>query len=79
MLEKYFELEKPLKSPRGLEAVFSLGPGATRRGHVSQFSASLYLYPESFEERGVQIGVLDFRQGLTTGGVPLFARYNFPW
>src|SRR5690606_9060474 len=79
LLEKYFELEKPLKSPRGLEAVFVLGPGAHRRGSVSQFSASLYLYPNSFEDRGVQVAVLDFRQGLTTGGVPLFSRYSFPW
>jgi hypothetical protein len=79
MLEKYFELEKPLKSPRGLEVVFHLGTGATERGKVSQFSASLYLYPSSFEDRGVQVGVIDFRQGLTANAVPLFARYNFPW
>jgi hypothetical protein len=25
------------------------------------------------------VGVLDFTQGLTTGGVPLFFRVNFPW
>jgi len=79
LLEKYFELEAPIKSPRGLEVVFWLGPGASRRGSVSQFSAALYLYPSSFEDRGVQVGVLDFTQGLTTGGVPLFFRVNFPW
>lgn len=79
LLEKYFELDAPVKSPRGLEVVFQLGPGATRRGHVSQFSASLYLFPTSFEDRGVQVGVIDFRKGLTTGGVPMFCRYNFPW
>lgn len=79
ILEKYFELAEPVRSPRGVEVVFHLGPGATKHGKVTQFSASLYLYPQSFEDRGVQIGVIDFRQGLTTGGVPLFARYNFPW
>lgn len=79
LLEKYFELETPIKSPRGLEVVFMLGPGASRRGHVDQFSASLYLYPETFEDRGVQVGVIDFTQGLTTGGVPLYFRVNFPW
>src|SRR5574337_821106 len=46
LLEKYFELAAPLKSPRGLEVVFMLGPGATRRGSVDQLSASLYLYPQ---------------------------------
>jgi hypothetical protein len=79
MLEKYFELESPIKSPRGIEVVFWLGPGATRRGCVSKFSAALYLYPQSFEDRGVQVGVVDFTQGLTTGGVPLYFRVNFPW
>jgi hypothetical protein len=79
ILEKYFELESPIKTPRGLEAVFMLGPGSTRRGAVKQFSASLYLYPQSFEDRGVQVAVVDFTQGLTTGGVPLFFRTNFPW
>jgi hypothetical protein len=77
--EKYFELDMPIKTPRGLEVVFALGPGATRRGCVSKFSAALYLYPKSFEDRGVQVGVVDFTQGLTTGGVPLFFRVNFPW
>ena len=79
MLEKYFELTAPIKSPRGLEVVFMLGQGATRRGSVKQFSAALYLYPASVEDRGLQVGVLDFTQGLTTGGVPLFFRVNFPW
>jgi hypothetical protein len=79
LLEKYFELNFPIKSPRGLEAVFCLGPGASRRGKVEQFSAALYLYPTSFEDRGVQVGVLDFTQGLTIGGVPLYFRINFPW
>ncbi|HEY9788082.1 MAG TPA: hypothetical protein V6D17_22025 [Candidatus Obscuribacterales bacterium] len=79
LLEKYFELEAPIRSPRGLEAVFHLGPGATNRGAVQQFSAALYLYPNSFDDRGVQVGVLDFTQGLTTGGVPFFFRVNFPW
>jgi hypothetical protein len=79
LLEKYFELNHPIKSPRGLEVVFMLGKGATPRGTVEQFSAALYLYPKSFEDRGVQVGVIDFTQGLTTGGVPLFFRVNFPW
>ncbi|HEY9772797.1 MAG TPA: hypothetical protein V6C81_03190 [Planktothrix sp.] len=79
IFEKYFELDSPIKSPRGLEVVFALGPGATRRGQVSKFSAALYLYPKSFDDRGVQVGVVDFTQGLTTGGVPLFFRVNFPW
>lgn len=79
LLEKYFELAAPIRSPRGLEAVFALGPGDSPRGAVKQFSAALYLYPNSFDDRGVQVGVLDFTQGLTTGGVPLFFRVNFPW
>lgn len=79
MLEKYFELEAPLKSPRGLEAVFQLGPGATAHGSVSQFSASLYLYPNSLDERGVQVAVVDFARGLSSPSVPLFFRVNFPW
>ncbi|MBY0357010.1 MAG: hypothetical protein K2W82_03335 [Candidatus Obscuribacterales bacterium] len=79
LLEKYFELERPVKSPRGLEAVFLLGAGLTNSGRLSQFSASLYLYPSSVEERGVQVGVLDFTGGLSSQGVPLFMRVNFPW
>jgi len=79
LLEKYFELNEGVRTPRGLEVVFELAPGATVRGYVEQFSVSLYLYPASFEDRGVQIGVLDFRQGLTAGSVPMFARFNFPW
>jgi hypothetical protein len=79
IFEKYFELDSPIKTPRGLEVVFSLGAGATRRGTVSKYSAALYLYPQSFEDRGVQVGVIDFTQGLTTGGVPLYFRVNFPW
>lgn len=77
--EKFFELYKPLKSPRGLEAVFCLGEGATSSGKVEKFSASLYLYPNSLEDRGVQIGVFDFVQGLTAKSVPLYFRINFPW
>ena len=79
MLEKYFELSEPVRTPRGLEVVFALAAGSSPRGKVEQFSVSLYLYPESFDDRGVQIGVLDFRQGLTAGSVPMFARFNFPW
>lgn len=79
MLEKYFELEQPLKSPRGIEAVFKLSEGASRRGYVKQFSAALYLYPTSVEERGVQVGVVDFTQGLQSQSAPLFFRVNFPW
>lgn len=78
-LEKYFELEQPLKTPRGLEAVFWLGPGATGHGRVSKFSATLYLYPQSLDERGIQVGVLDFAGGLTAASVPSFIRVNFPW
>lgn len=78
-LEKYFELERPLNSPRGLEAVFSLTAGATSHGRVEKFSATLYLYPRSLDERGVQVGVLDFAGGLSAASVPLFFRVNFPW
>src|SRR5688572_4098945 len=42
MLEKFFELDLPLKSPRGLEAVFSLAPGDSMSGYVDKFSAALY-------------------------------------
>jgi hypothetical protein len=79
LLEKYFELAKPIKSPRGLEVVFLLGPGMTNRGRVKQYSAALYLYPNTFDDRGVQVGVIDFTQGLTCGGVPLYFRVDFPW
>jgi hypothetical protein len=79
LLEKYFELEKPAKSPRGLEAVFLLEPGATNRGRVLKYSASLYLYPNSTEDRGVQVGVIDFTEGLKDTAVPLYFRVNFPW
>lgn len=79
LLEKYFELEKPVKSPRGLEAVFWLGHGLTNHAKLKTFSAALYLYPQSVEERGVQVGVLDFATGLSSQSVPLFVRVNFPW
>ena len=79
LLEKYFELEAPLKSPRGLECVFNLGTGDSSTGFVQKFSAALYLYPKSVEERGVQIGVIDFVNGLNSRSVPLFVRVNFPW
>ena len=79
LLEKYFELDEPVKSPRGLEVVFSLAEGLTNRGSVEQFSASLYLYPASFDDRGVQVGVVDFRQGLRANSMPMFVRFNFPW
>jgi hypothetical protein len=79
MFEQYFQLDRPLKSPRGLEAVFKLGPGATNSGFVNKFSASIYLYPTSLEERGVQIGVIDFVNGLTCRSAPMFFRVNFPW
>lgn len=78
-LEKYFELDRPLKSPRGLEAVFWFGPGATNHGRVHKLSAALYLYPQSLDERGIQVGVVDFAGGLATSSVPLFVRVNFPW
>ncbi len=79
LLEKYFELEQLARSPRGLEAVFHLEPGATNRGRVIKYSASLYLYANSFEDRGVQVGVIDFTEGLKATDVPLFFRVNFPW
>lgn len=79
MLEKYFELESPLKSPRGLEAVFSLGGGNANSSTVSKFSAALYLYPKSVEDRGVQIGVVDFVNGLSARQTPIYIRCNFPW
>lgn len=79
LLEKYFELEKPVKSPRGLEAVFWLGPGLSSRAYLESFSASLYLYPSSVEDRGVQVGVVDLTKGLNAQQVPIFVRVNFPW
>ena len=79
LLEKYFELDSPLKSPLGVEVVFALNEGATTRGFAEKFSAAIYLYPKSLDERGVQIGVIDFAQGLTAKNVPLFFRVNFPW
>ncbi len=79
MLEKYFELESPVKSPRGLETVVWIGPGLTNHGRLSSFSLSLYLYPESLEERGVQLGVVDFPGGLTCASLPAYFRVNFPW
>ncbi len=79
LLEKCFALEQPAKSPRGLEAVFLLEPGATNRGKVIKYSASLYLYPNSTEDRGVQIGVIDFTEGLKASKLPLYFRVNFPW
>lgn len=79
MLEKYFELELPLKSPRGLEAVFTLGTGESLNGNVDKFSAALYLYPKSLEERGVQIGVIDMVNGLQARFMPMYFRVNFPW
>lgn len=79
LLEKYFELEHPVKSPRGLEAVFWLGPGIREHAQLASFSAALYLYPQSVEDRGVQVGVLDFAAGLDSRNVPLFVRANFPW
>src|ERR1700679_3324974 len=41
IFEKYFKLDSPIKTPRGLEVVFGLGSGATRRGSVSKYSAAL--------------------------------------
>lgn len=79
MLEKYFELESPLKSPRGVEAVFSFGTGESLSSKVEKFSASLYLYPQSLEDRGVQIGVVDFVNGLSARTMPVYIRCNFPW
>lgn len=79
LLEKPFELDEPIKSPRGLETVFLLEPGATKHGKVNKFSAALYLFPESLENRGVQIGVVDFTEGLKATDVPLYFRINFPW
>jgi hypothetical protein len=79
LLEKYFELEASLKSPRGLETVFSLTKGNLARGTVDKFSAALYLYPGSFENRGVQVAVIDCTQGLNAASLPLFFRTTFPW
>ncbi|HEY9684880.1 MAG TPA: hypothetical protein V6C86_25105 [Oculatellaceae cyanobacterium] len=79
LLEKYFELDAPIKSPRGLETVFSLTKGMSNRGKVEKFSAALYLYPKSFEDRGVQVAVLDCTQGLMASSLPLFFRTAFPW
>ena len=79
MLEKYFELEAPLKSPRGIETVFWLGPGSASSAYVDKFSAALYLYPKSLDERGVQVGVIDFDGGLCGRRTPVYVRVNFPW
>lgn len=79
VLEKYFELETPLKTPRGLEAVFSFEAGDSLSSCVDKFSAALYLYPQSVEERGVQIAVVDFVHGFTARSMPIFIRSNFPW
>jgi hypothetical protein len=79
MLEQYFELASPVKSPRGLEAVFWFGPGSTPRGRVDSFSVALYLYPQSLDERGIQVGVVDFVDGFDARSVPVFYRVNFPW
>jgi hypothetical protein len=79
LLEKYFELETPLKSPRGLEAVFSFGTGESQSSQVEKFSAALYLYPQSVEDRGVQVGVVDFVNGLSARAMPVYIRCNFPW
>ena len=79
LLEKYFELDAPIKSPLGLETVFSLTKGMSNRGKVEKFSAALYLYPNTFEDRGVQVAVLDCTQGLMASSLPLFFRTAFPW
>ena len=79
LLEKYFELESPLKSSRGLEVLFRLGPGMSCNSYVDKFSATLYLYPGSIEDRGVQVGVMDFVGGLTGSTVPVYFRVNYPW
>ncbi len=79
LLEKYFELETPLKTPRGLEAVVWMGPGVSQNAFVEKFSVTLYLYPKSVEERGVQLGVVDFASGLKATSVPCYFRMNFPW
>lgn len=79
LLEHYFELDLPVRSPRGLEAIFKLGPGATCRGSLEKFSAALYLYPNSLDDRGVQVGVVDFVGGLHVSSTPVFFRFNFPW
>jgi hypothetical protein len=79
LLEKYFMLESPLKTPRGLEAVIKLGAGRAESSSVDKFSVMFYLYPRSLEERGVQVGVVDFTSGLMARSVPIFFRVNFPW
>ena len=79
MFEKFFELDTPLKSPRGLDVLFRLQKGATNHGLVTSFSASLYLYPHSLDDRGIQVAVIDFEQGLKSCSVPVYFRVNFPW
>jgi len=79
MLEKYFELNFPIKTPRGLESILWLGPGLTSSARVEIFSVAIYLYPHSLEERGIQICVLDFPGGLAASSTPVYMRVNFPW
>jgi hypothetical protein len=79
VLEKYFELESPLKTPRGLECVFSISGSDRMSSYVDKFSAAIYLYPKSLEERGVEIAVVDFVNGFQARSLPYFVRCNFPW
>jgi hypothetical protein len=79
VLEKYFELETPLKTPRGLEAVFHMTGSDKMSSYVDKFSAAIYLYPKSLEERGVEIAVLDFVNGFNGRSLPYFFRSSFPW
>ena len=79
VLEKYFELETPLKTPRGLEAVFNITGSDKMSSYVDKFSVAIYLYPKSLEERGVEIAVLDFVNGFHARQLPIFIRSSFPW
>ena len=79
VLEKYFELNPSVKSPRGIEVVFNLDRGLYNSSRITQFSAALYLFANSFEDRGVQIGVLDFTNGISAQMMPVYFRVDFPW
>ena len=79
VLEKYFELNPSVNSPRGIEVIFNLDKGLYNSSKIGQFSASLYLFANSFNDRGVQIGVVDFTKGLSASMMPVFFRVDFPW
>ena len=45
---------------------------------MEKFSAALYLYPTTFEDRGVQIAVIDCTQGLAGEQLAAILPHCFP-